>query len=196
MINGIILASGYGKRMGKEKLLLPIRGKAVVEYIIDVVLNFPFNDIVLVGREEAVIKLSRSKGIRTVVNNEAHRGQSQSVKMGILNSLPAEGYMFFTGDQPFVRKRHLDKLVSKFYEDRNSIIVPRCGEERGTPVIFPSEFKEELLNLDGDQGGRAVMQAHPERIVFVDVEDRALFFDIDTPMDYEEALMKGEYRNV
>lgn len=192
MINAIILASGYGKRMGKNKLLLPLKNKPVLEYVMEVVLEYSFNDIVLVAREEEVIKLSKDKGIRTIANKEAYKGQSESVKLGIKDSMPADGYMFFTGDQPFIKKEHVVKIISNFYKDKRHIIVPKNGDSRGTPVIFPVEFKDELLSLEGDEGGRAVIRNNPERVRFVEIEDKELFFDIDTEEDYEYALKRRE----
>lgn len=188
MVSAVILASGYGKRMGRNKLLMPFKEKPLVEHVIDEVLKCSFDDITLVARDEEVIELGKSKDLKTIINKEAHKGQSQSVKLGVLNSGEAEAYMFFTGDQPFINKALIEKLIRNFYDYRDFIIVPRHEGGRGNPVIFPEKFKEELLSLEGDQGGRVIIQKYIDKVYFVDIEDKSLFLDIDTPEDYERLV--------
>jgi molybdenum cofactor cytidylyltransferase len=188
MVSAVILASGYGKRMGRNKLLMPFKGKPLVEHVIDEVLKCDFNDVILVAREEEVIELGKNKDLKIIINKEAHKGQSQSVKLGVLNSCEAEAYMFFTGDQPFINKELIEKLITNFTQNKDFIIVPRHEGGRGNPVIFPGKFKEELLNLEGDQGGRVIIQKYIDKVHFVDIEEKDLFLDIDTPEDYEKLI--------
>ena len=39
MISAIILAAGYSRRMGKNKLLLKYRGKSLIEHTIETILK-------------------------------------------------------------------------------------------------------------------------------------------------------------
>lgn len=188
MINAIIMASGYGRRMGKNKLLLSLHGKYIIEYILDTVKQCSFKDVVLVGRGKKILDIAERKGIRVIKNDRAINGQSQSIKLGINNLSCAEGYMFFTGDQPLVDVETIEALLNKFYENKHCIIVPKYEEKRGNPVIFPAEFKSELLNLKGDMGGREIIKNYGDRIYYVSIEREEILFDVDTPEDYERLL--------
>jgi len=44
-----------------------------------------------------------------------------------------------------------------------------------------------LLELDGDQGARALLSANPEQVVEVAVEDPGILLDIDTPQQLDSA---------
>ncbi len=52
MVNAIIMASGYSTRMGKNKLMLPLKEKPIIEHVIDAITKCKFNEIILVGQEK------------------------------------------------------------------------------------------------------------------------------------------------
>ncbi|GAA0727716.1 molybdenum cofactor cytidylyltransferase [Clostridium malenominatum] len=192
MVSAVIMASGYGKRMGQNKLLMPLKGKPVLEHVINSIKRCDFNEIILVGRDKEVLDLGFDKGISIVENHEAYKGQSQSIKLGVENANKnSEGYMFFTGDQPFIDNRTINLLLGEHYENKDKIICPMYKGERGSPVIFPSIYREALLNLQGDEGGRSIMKSNLEEIIFVQIEDGKILMDIDTPEEYERLV--GEF---
>ena len=188
MINAIILAAGYSKRMGENKLSLNLDGQSIIEHVMDSVLSYNFNDIVLIGRDENVLKLSQKRGIKTIFNNRAIYGQSESIKLGIINSCDADGYMFFTGDQPFIDTDTIRLLNYAFDKYKHSIIVPTFDSRRGSPVIFPKRFRDELLCLQGDTGGRIIIDKYKNDVRFVELNNQLPLLDIDTPEDYKNIL--------
>jgi molybdenum hydroxylase accessory protein, YgfJ family len=188
MINAIIMASGYGRRMGKDKLLLPFRDKLLVEHIIEKVMGCDFYNRVIVSRDERILSLAAKKGIKGIENDNAYKGQSESIKLGIINTLEAHGYMFFTADQPLIHIETIKLLMHTFNKNSNCIIVPRFGEKRGNPVIFPVKFVNELMLIDGDKGGKSVINNHIKDVIFVDIKNEYELMDIDTYEDYEKIL--------
>lgn len=190
MINAVIMASGFSKRMGENKLLLTYENKTLIENILDKVLECGFYDIVLVAQDKRILNIGDSRGIKVVNNEIAELGQSQSIRLGIKNSMEADGYAFFTGDQPLMNIETIKYLMKCFYKTKNSIIVPTFSEKRGTPVIFPSKFKNELLSLEGDTGGKQIIWAHMDSVKFIEVKSELLLFDIDTEEDYKKLLNK------
>lgn len=188
MINAIIMASGYGRRMGTNKLLLPFRNKAVVEHIIDKVVECDFYNRVIVSRDERILELALKKGIHAVQNNTAYKGQSESIKLGIVNTLEAEGYMFFTADQPLINVETIRLLIDTFDKNTSAIVVPRFDEKRGNPVIFSARFIDELMLIEGDKGGKSVISKNIKDVIFVDIKNEYELMDIDTYEDYEKIL--------
>jgi molybdenum cofactor cytidylyltransferase len=193
MINAIIMASGNGNRMGTNKLLLKYQGKALIQHIIDKVVKCDFYSTILVSQYEQVLSLARESGMEVVHNYNPERGQSESIKLGILNSPKADGYMFFTGDQPLMDVKTIKLLMDSFKESVDLIIVPKCGEKRGNPVIFPRKFMDELLNLQGDNGGRSIIDKHLKELKFLEITNECLLSDIDTEEQYKELLNMKAY---
>lgn len=192
MISAIILASGYSRRMGKNKLLLKYKGKSLIEHTINTILQCEFSEVILVAREQEIIEVGNKYTISIVKNENAAIGISESIKLGIVNAKDTKGYMFFTADQPFLDVDTIKVLQNKFTENCAYIIVPRCEGKRGSPVIFPSTFKEELLKLQGDVGGKVIINKNSDKVKFLEVLDSIKLFDIDTNESYEYILKLGE----
>ena len=192
MISAIILASGYSKRMGKNKLLLKYNGKSLIEHTIDTVSSCGFSEVILVAREEEIIEIGIRNYLKVIKNENATKGISESIKLGILNTRNAEGYMFFTADQPFLDVATIRVLQNKFTEDSAYIIVPTCDGKRGSPVIFPSIYKEDFLKLQGDVGGKIIINKNLEKVKFVELQDSSKLFDVDTNESYEYILKLEE----
>jgi molybdenum cofactor cytidylyltransferase len=57
--------------------------------------------------------------------------------------------------------------------------------EPGNPVIFDSALREQWLAGEADLACRKWRQAHPERVRWLDTDNRRYLVDIDTPEDLE-----------
>lgn len=192
MVTAIILASGYSRRMGRNKLLLQYKGKMLIEHTIEVIKQGCFLEVAIVAREEEVIKIGKRNGLKVIKNKNAVKGISESVKLGVTHTTETDGYMFFTADQPFLDKDTINGLIYEFKEASGYIIVPRCDGRRGNPVIFPYTFKEDFLKLEGDVGGKIIINKNLDKVKFVEIHDSTKLFDIDTNGNYEYILKLEE----
>lgn len=191
MINAIIMASGNSRRMGTNKLLLKYKEKTIIEHSIENVIMCDFYSSVLVSQYEKILDFGRERTMKVVHNYNSEKGQSESIKLGILNSPKSNGYMFFTGDQPLMNVETIKLLMKSFKENKNLIIVPRYNEKSGNPVIFPRKYENELLALQGDNGGRSIINKHLESVKFLEVKNEWLLSDIDTEEDYKRLIARN-----
>jgi probable selenium-dependent hydroxylase accessory protein YqeC len=184
-ITAIIMASGFSRRMNTNKLVLPVNGIPCIERVIKAVCESDVDEIVLIYQKDDVKYIAEKYGLKTIYNDKAHLGQSEAVKLGVLCSNTAsKGYMFFTGDQPFINKRVINKVVDNFEAGSYRIVVPTFEGKRGNPVIFSSLLKDELLKLEGDVGGRAVMEKYSSCVKLLAIDDKRSGLDMDTKEDY------------
>lgn len=184
-VMGIIMASGSSKRLGRNKLLLDIdnTNKTIIEKTIETIIKSKIKNILAVYEDEKVFSKIEKYKITKLKNEKSQLGQSESIKLGIVNILEKEvGYMFFVGDQYFLNEKTIDKMIDLFNENENYIIMPKGTNETGNPIIFPYKFRERLLNLEGDKGGRKIIDYKKDNIKYVEVLDRELI-DIDTKED-------------
>ena len=197
-ISAIIMASGKSKRMGTNKLLLEYRGVTFIENTLKKVLNENFYELAIVISDKKVrkkcqdyIKKSEKdeKKIYIVDNKKSEKGQSESIKIGLKTLEKCEGYMFFSCDQPFLTSNTIKKILQNF--KTKGITIPEYNGKRSLPVIFGENFKDELLKLEGDTGGKTVISNHQDKIKIVEIENPDEGKDIDTKEDYE-MLKKGE----
>lgn len=185
---GIIMASGFSKRLGRNKLLLNLDSttKTLIEKTVETIKKSTIDKIIIVYREDKILSKIDKFNILKIKNEKAEIGQSESIKLALKScSNKYTGYMFFVGDQYFLNKETIDVMIDKFKENHNSIIIPRGTKEIGNPIIFPYKFREKLLDLEGDVGGRKVINFKKDNIKFINVEDKELW-DIDTEEDIQK----------
>jgi len=190
MIYGIILAAGEGKRMGKVKLTLPLGNKQLIEWVLQAVKLAPLDKYFLVVRPEdkEIIKTGEKWGAEIVLNSEYRSGMSSSIKKALhqISSEDLEGFFVILGDQPFINPSLLYKMFKAFTPDKKEMVVPFYKDRQGNPVFFDGYWKDELMKLSGDVGGRVLIKAHPERIKRFKISDESILLDIDREEDYEK----------
>ena len=193
MIYGIILAAGEGKRMGKVKLTLPLGNKKLIEWVLQAAKLTPLDKYFLVVRPEdkEIIKTGKKWGAEIVLNPEYKFGMSSSIQKALLqiSSEELEGFFLILGDQPLINSSILYKMILAFTPGKKEIVVPFYKDKRGNPVLFDICWKDELMAVTGDVGGRVLIKAHPEKVKRVNISDETILFDIDQEKDYLKAQM-------
>ncbi|MHC5099582.1 nucleotidyltransferase family protein [Peptoniphilus genitalis] len=184
-VNAIILASGFSKRFDGNKLKEEINGKKIYSYVIDLIECISFKDKIVVTNDYEIIEYAKSKGIKFSKNPNASEGKSQSIKIGIKNTVSdSEGYMFFMADQPFLKRESIIKLLDKFENNSETIIYPKFAGRKGSPVIIPKSYKELLLELEGDEGGSKYITE--KNSLGIEIESESEGIDIDRMEDYNK----------
>jgi len=185
-ISAIIMAAGLSKRMNRDKLLMKIKGKFIFEFIFETINKCKdcFEDVIIVAKEEIILVRAIEYGFIAVKNDNSHLGQSESIKLGINNSSIVGGFMFFTADQPFVSAKTIKELTRTFESNPNNIVVPCYKGINGSPAIFPEIFKNHLLELQGETGGRIIIKDNFDKTIIVHINSSDEHIDIDTIEDY------------
>ncbi|HXG53513.1 MAG TPA: nucleotidyltransferase family protein [candidate division Zixibacteria bacterium] len=189
MVSAVVLAAGRSQRMGEQKLLLPLRGKPVLQWVLESALASEVREVICVTRDLGFvrerIRLS-DRRLCWLVNSAADRGLSTSVIAGLWAVDPnSDGALFLVGDQPMVRSQLIDALVDRFEHGGAWIVAPTFGGQTRNPVLFRRNLFPELLALKGDQGGRVLVQKYKDRAELVAWHDEVPFMDLDVREDYE-----------
>ncbi|MEJ9151468.1 nucleotidyltransferase family protein [Bacillus smithii] len=190
---GIILASGFSKRMGKPKLLLPYKGKSMIRHVLDASTNSCLNGVIVVvnsdiaGLQQEVRSSSVNK---LVLNDEAGKGMSTSLKAGVTN-LPSttDAAVVLLGDQPLVTADDINEVIRCYVSNEAPIVQAQYQSKRGHPVLFDHSMFPYLFHITGDEGARSVLKKFANQIRLARL-DKPYPEDVDTPEDYEELLRK------
>jgi molybdenum cofactor cytidylyltransferase len=187
---GIILAGGSSTRFGRPKQLLKLKGKYLLEYVLNAALESELNHVVLVlGHDhqnilQALGACTIHERLQVVINHRYLEGQSRSLQAGLLKirqTFPS--VMFLLGDQPLLDSNTIDHMLDRFRYSGKDICVPVCKGKRGNPTIFNRVLYDQLLAIEGDIGARNIIRANPERVLYLEVNDPLCFFDIDSQKD-------------
>jgi 4-nitrophenyl phosphatase len=188
-IAAVVLAAGASTRFGRSKQLLDWRGKPLAAHVADVALEAGLDPVIVVlgHQAEEVYAALADRPVETLVNYRWDEGMSTSVQTGLAAVPPqVEGALFLQCDQPLISVDLLHKLTESFLQAGDAIVYPAHDGRRGTPVLFPRRFFPELARVTGDQGGRVLIEEHPEATLAVSVDNPVVLSDIDTPADYEK----------
>lgn len=193
MISAILLGAGESKRMGVDKLSLPWGRKTVLEHCFGILSRSNVQELVIVLniRNKEINHLFQGEKVKVVMNPYFKRGMSTSIKRGLQAiHTNSHGILIALGDQPYLKTRTVNALIRTFNQGRGGIIIPSFRGKRGHPIIFHKKYKEELLDLKGDVGGKSVIERHPKDIKVVSIRSEGVIKDIDTLQDYEKGFIR------
>lgn len=191
---GILLAAGQSTRMGPaNKLLVEISGKAMVLHALDAMLGSALDRVILVTGHEAdrVAEAIGDRSLTVVHNPDYAMGLSTSLRTA-LDEVPddAAGFLVGLGDMPRIGSSDIDRLIAAFNPlEGRSICVPVVHGKRGNPVLFSTDYIEEMRAIEGDVGARHLIGAHAEEVCEIEMDDEAALIDVDT--EAALAALKG-----
>ena len=164
-ISAIVLAAGLSRRLGRNKLLLPLGGETVVRKTTQATLASPVSEVVVVtGHAQAAVREALDGlDVRFVHNPRYAEGQSTSMIAGINAAHTDTGaYLFVLGDQPLLTPEIVRDMLRLYEasEPKALVVAPTCGDRRGNPTLFSALLRDELL---GVRGGRGRAQRHQKR---------------------------------
>ena len=189
MISAIVLAAGESTRMGFPKLLLPIKGRSLLQHVIDNALQSKVGEVIVVlGAEATKLRREIKQSQVQIIENASYKeGLSTSLKAGLQAVNPqAQAVLILLGDQPLISHDIIDALIDKYEESGSIMVAPVYKGKRGNPVLFDSSLIPELSRVTGDKGGREIIEKHPAQLATVDFESTITGTDIDSWEDYKE----------
>lgn len=188
-IAAIVLAAGGASRFERPKQLLKVEGRSLIRRTVDAAVEAGCRPVVVVVGSEA----ERVRGelvaqpVELTLNPQWSAGLSSSVRAGIAaleDRWPAvRAALFLTCDQPRVTSRVLRKVCDAFDGAPGRMVACRYADTLGVPALFERARFEELQQLRGDVGAKALLRRHPDDVRPVSWPDGAL--DIDRPEDFE-----------
>ena len=193
-VAAVIMASGFSRRMGQNKLALDLEGKTVIERVMDLVAGIGYSTTIVVSQYDQFLIWADERGLYPLINPYAAEGKSSSVRLGasILETLgakgkiePPAGIIFIPGDQILLTAGLLRQLNEAFLARPDRIVFPVYDGEPGSPAIFPADLIPRLKKLEGEEGGKSAAKEYPDRIVYVRAEPGWQGMDFDTAEDWE-----------
>jgi molybdenum cofactor cytidylyltransferase len=194
-VAAIILAAGRSSRMGSHKLLLPYRGRPLVNWVLGAACASQADPVIVVlGHEAEQVEAALQADCDYIrVRNPWYvEGMSTSLKMGLAAAPQvAAGALILLGDQPLITPQIIDAMIAESARAPAAIIAASYRGRRGNPVLFPRRYFAELESISGDEGGRSLLARAPGRVRLLEIDDALAGRDIDTPREYQ-ALVSGE----
>lgn len=176
----VVMAAGAASRFGGRKLAARVGGKSLFRRALEAVPADRCFAVAVVAHEPDFLALAERFRFLTVDNNRPELGVSRTIRLGLEALGNCQGVMFLVADQPFLRRESAEKAMALFAEHPDRIVALAHGGQRGNPCVFPASLFPELLALEGDTGGSAVIRRHEELLLLLETSAEELM-DVDTP---------------
>ena len=184
MITAILLAGGTASRFGGDKLLHPLEdGVAIGAHAARNLIAAGLDVVAVVKPGDfPLYDMFEQEGCSVTFCPYAERGMGASLAHGVEFFRNADGWVIALGDMPRIRPDTI-KLVAQALNDGAAIAAPAYRGERGHPVGFSAQFRNDLMALSGDSGARAILERHQDEIRLIDCDDPGVLYDIDRRTD-------------
>ena len=174
----ILEAAGNSTRFGSNKLLHIMEdGRPMVASILDAVRPLEAYKKILVTQYDEVASLAPDLDI--VMNDRPDLGISRSMQLGLTAAGDSDAYMFCVCDQPGLKTATLERMIEAYKKGTAGIVSLSWKGKMCNPKIFSSRYKEELMKLSGDTGGRQIIASHKDDILLVEAVSEDEVKDID-----------------
>jgi molybdenum cofactor cytidylyltransferase len=184
----VVLAAGKSQRMGRNKLLLKIAERTLLDHVLDALEGSKVDEVfvVLGHRPEGLKPIIEPHNVGVVLNPDYEEGMTSSVKSG-LGHVTADAVFIVLGDQIGLGAELLNRMSALMESDPEALIVSPVYEgKRGHPVLIRSVLFPEILALEKEQSLREVVLRHEASHRFVEGSIWSIM-DMDTPEDFGKA---------
>jgi len=185
----LILAAGNSTRMGTAKQLLPYKNTTLLGYTIEQAKQSRANATfcVLGASAEPIKKSIENYESEIILNPNFNDGLSSSIVAGI-NEIKNKGFnsvLIILADQPNVNSNYLDELLKTSQQNPLKITASNYNSKIGVPAIFPKNYFNQLLKLEGDKGAKNILNNNKADIIKMPSFNLT---DIDTKEDYQNLI--------
>lgn len=187
----ILLAAGDSRRFDGNKLLTPFHGKPMYQYIVEEVEKLPediFDEKIVVTQYHDIMDDLGKRGYQVVENRQSTLGISHSIHLALqmidaqedgAREESSRAYCFAVCDQPYLKAATIEGLINGWKTSQRGIGCLCNMGEFGNPAIFSEAYRDELLALEGDVGGKRVLRRHIDDLYLHEVDDGLELVDID-----------------
>ena len=183
----MVLAAGFSSRMGDFKPLLDLAGVTALERSVNLFRAAGVRDVrVVTGhRANELEPLLERLEVRPVVNPDYRDGMFASIRTGAATlGEDIEAFFLLPVDLPLVRPVTVRRLLEAFCKRNDGVIYPTFLGERGHPPLVARRMVPEIVGWPGTGGLREVFARWEETARDLEVADRQILRDMDTPDDY------------
>jgi CTP:molybdopterin cytidylyltransferase MocA len=181
----VILAAGASRRLGRPKQLVPFAGEPLLRRQCRCALSAGVGPVLVIlgcgaDRNAQVIA---DLPVDVCINHEWTEGMAASLRHAVnaANERRA-ALLILQCDQYRVTPEDIRRLYDTWRLAPASACVSRWGNYGGPPTILPREYHDDVRQLRGDAGARALLY-HPQRPRPLEVANPRATYDIDSPED-------------
>ena len=164
-IHGILLAAGFSHRFRGNKLLYPLKGKALYLHLTErlekLLKKGTLDSLVMVTQYDEILQEMKKRKIEAIKNENSRQGISSSLKLGLCKAQEFEEkedenyYIFFVTDQPYLQEKTIENFLWAFVQTGKTIGCVKCE----IPLFFMKNIKKSWNVCKGIKGENAYCES-------------------------------------
>ncbi len=195
-IAAVVLAAGASSRFGSDKLLHPVTLRGVtmplaahsllpwLETFVQITVVVRSGAESFCSAIETALGETRSAQIDWIECADAAQGMAASLVCGVRANSDAAGWLIGLADMAAVPVSAIAAVRNALLDGADMAAPSRAGR-RGHPVGFASHYFDQLLDLQGDNGARRLLERDIPQVTDIKIDDAGIFADIDVPGDLQ-----------
>ena len=189
VIGAVLLAAGSGSRLGgRPKSLLELGGVPLIRRQLIALSGAGIDEVVVVTghHAEQIEPVVQEFAVTLVRHPHPDEGQTSSQRLGLAALAGRlDAVIVALADQPMLNAQDITALIGAWKKRSPDIgvVYPEVAGERGNPVIFSAEVRDQILAGAADFGCRQWQAARPGAVWPFATDNRRYRVDIDTPED-------------
>ena len=190
-IAGVIPCAGASRRMGTSKALLDAGGRSFLEAVVGALVGGGCDPVLVVVApgQDGEQRRALAAGATVLVNPVPGEGPITSLRLALAAlSTDVEGVAFCPVDHPLLQAETVALLLAAFHAGEAPLILPTMEGRRGHPAVFRDTVFPDLLDPALEGGARTVVHRLLPAATAIEVTDRGVVTDVDTPGAYRDAF--------
>mgnify|MGYP003377794952 CR=1 FL=1 len=159
--------------------------------------NFTVGERIVVSQYEELLESLGRESYCGVRNEKPELGISYSIRLGLealakQNVKPEDAVCFFVCDQPYLERKTIQNFLEGYLASGRGIGCVGNRHRLGNPVVFRMQYREELMALIGDTGGKKIVKEHLSDTYVYREGYRVLVLEIGKPACIRRQVAYGE----
>jgi len=193
-IPAIVPAAGESRRMGRPKPLLPFDGQPLIGRVVSALRLWGASPVLVVTppaqapEGPPIAEAARQAGAAVITPTHRPAEMRESAEIAIEQlgrDGPPSRFVLTPGDSAGITPEIVRQLLERSSEAPGSIVILRAAGRRTHPIVLPWDLALQIPTLPRDQGINALMPAHPQRVIEIEVPHPELADALNTPGDLE-----------
>jgi molybdenum cofactor cytidylyltransferase len=188
----LIMAAGQSSRFGSDKRFAKLpNGSTMIEQVIQTVKQTGLDFKLVIKPSDLELGFFKCFPEQNLlVANNAGRGLGASISDAItIIEGRYQNCLISLADMPYITSKTYSMVYQRLIEENQlmeqvSAVIPYVevqGEKKqGHPIAIHNFLYENFKRLDGEKGGRSVLDQYLNQIAFLEVDDLSIIKDFDT----------------
>ncbi|ARN75738.1 nucleotidyltransferase family protein [Oceanicoccus sagamiensis] len=179
----LVLAAGYSRRFGSDKKMAILdNGNRMISQTIENIARSKLDYRIVIKPSDSDLLGRLFDPTTFIIAKHSAKGMGQSITEGLLaiaDDYPA--CLICLADMPYILPATYQRIAESI--DGYDAVLPFYQGTQGNPVAIAKSLYPQFLQLNGDSGGKAIIQSSGVKRYPLHTDDHGILRDIDLPAD-------------